>query len=254
MKIGIICGHVINELLDDIQEVTVDTPYGNVHLMTGNIGIHQVFFLNRHGKQSNLPPHKVNYKANIHALYASHVDCVVSIGTVGSMTSMMSPGDAVIPHDFLDFTCSRSVSFFDDKRVHVDMAHPFCPNLRSKLIETCKRHSNITLHQRGVYVATEGPRLETESEIRFFATIGEIVGMTLVPEVVLAREKGLCFASLCLVCNMAAGLQQKLPVDEIKQIFTEKESDISHIVKETISSLTLESDCKCKQKSVDALL
>jgi len=254
VNIGIICGHQIKDLFDESEELAITTPYGSVIFEIGKIGNHQVYFVNRHGKESNLPPHKIKYKANIEAFHEAHVDCVFSVGTVGSMNKDILPGDFVIPHDFFDATKSRSLSFFDDQRVHVDMTAPFCASLRKKLIETGERNSNITLHQNGVYVTTEGPRLESASEIRFYATVGEIVGMTLVPEVVFAREKGLCFASLCMVCNMAAGLQKNLPVDEIKQVYAEKEAYLSEFLKQTITNLTKNLDCECEQKQKDALL
>lgn len=254
MKIGILCGHQINDLFRDSEEIAVTTSFGNVIFESGRIEGHQVFFVNRHGKKSNLPPHNVNYKANIEALHSAHVDCVISVGTVGSMNKNMLPGDFVVPHDFFDATKSRSLSFFDDKRVHVDMTDPFCPTLRDKLISACEQNKELTVHRNGVYVTTEGPRLETVSEIKFFASVGELVGMTLVPEVVLAREKGLCFASLCVVCNMAAGLQKNLPVDEIKKVYAEKESYLSKVLKETIAHLIPEFDCDCENKLEDALL
>ena len=196
----------------------------------------------------------MNYKANIQAFDSSHVDCLISIGTLGSMNKEITPGDFVVPHDFFDVTRSRSLSFFDDKRVHVDMTDPFCPILRKQLIDTSKHNRDITVHPNGVYITTEGPRLETASEIRFYATLGEIVGMTLVPEVVLAREKGLCFVSLCIVCNMAAGLQTSLPVDEIKKVYAEKELYLVNMLKQTIKALVIKEDCSCKKKQMDALL
>jgi len=254
MKIGILCGHQIKDLFEKSEPLSVDTKYGKVHFQSGLIGSNQVFFVNRHGKESNLPPHKVNYLANIEAFNASHVNCVISIGTVGSMNKEILPGDFVVPHDFFDATRSRPLSFFDDDRVHVDMTDPFCPGLRKRLIETCKKNKGITVHPNGVYVTTEGPRLETSSEIRWYSTVGELVGMTLVPEVVLAREKGLCFASLCIVCNMAAGLQESLPVDEIKQVYEEKESYLAEVIRELIKSLSTKNDCECKKKQMDALL
>ncbi len=254
MRIGILCGHQINGLFEQSEKITVDTMYGTVHMLSGLIGDHQVFFVNRHGINANIPPHKVNFKANIQAFDSSHVDCLFSIGTVGSMNKDIVAGDFVVPHDFFDATRSRSVSFFDDKRVHVDMTDPFCPTLRKQLIDTSKHSKDITIHPNGVYVTTEGPRLETASEIRFFATLGELVGMTLVPEVVLAREKGLCFASLCIVCNMAAGLQTSLPVDEIKKIYEEKESYLTSILKQMIKTLIIKKYCSCKKKQRDALL
>jgi 5'-methylthioadenosine phosphorylase len=254
VKIGIICGHQINDLFQNSEEIMITTPFGSVIFESGKIGPHQVFFVNRHGKGSNLPPHKVKYKANIEAFNKAHVDCVFSVGTVGSMNKNIAPGDFVLPHDFFDATKSRSLSFFDDQRVHVDMTDPFCPSLRKKIIETSEKHKEKTLHRNGVYVTTEGPRLESASEIRFYATVGEIVGMTLVPEVVLAREKGLCFVSLCIVCNMAAGLQKKLNIDEIKQMYAKNEAYLSQVIKETISNLSTELDCECEQKQREALL
>jgi 5'-methylthioadenosine phosphorylase len=254
MRIGILCGHQINDLFDQSEKITVDTVYGMVNMVSGLIEDHQVFFVNRHGINANLPPHKVNYMANIQAFESSHVDCLFSIGTVGSMNKDIVPGDFVVPHDFFDATHLRSSSFFDNKRIHVDMTDPFCPTLRKQLIDTSKHSKDITIHPNGVYVTTEGPRLETASEIRFYATLGEMVGMTLVPEVVLAREKGLCFASLCIVCNMAAGLQTSLPVDEIKKVFEEKESYLTSILKQTIKTLIIKEDCSCTKKQKDALL
>ncbi|MFO8078251.1 MAG: MTAP family purine nucleoside phosphorylase [Thermoplasmatota archaeon] len=254
MKIGILCGHPMNRLFDEFQELDVETPYNKVHMLVGKIQQHQVFFINRHGSYSKTPPHVIDYRANMQALASSHVDCVISIGTVGSMKQNITPGDVLIPHDFFDATHSRAVTFYDDSRVHVDMTDPFCPSLRTNLITASKQMENLTVHQSGVYVATQGPRLETVAEIGFYATVGDIVGMTLVPEVVLAREKGLCFASVCVVCNMAAGLQKTLPVDDIKRIYAEKEAVVASILKKTMNDLSSTSDCQCQKKIQDALL
>jgi 5'-methylthioadenosine phosphorylase len=254
MKIGILCGHPMNDLFEEYQEINVETPYGDVYMLVGEVQHHQVFFINRHGYESKIPPHLIEYRANMQALSSSHVDCVISVGTVGSMKKDIHPGDIVFPDDFFDATQSRQKSFFPDQRVHVDMTDPFCPSLRSDLIKVSKMMDNITVHGRGVYVATQGPRLETVAEIGFYATVGDIVGMTLVPEVILAREKGLCFASLCLVCNMAAGLQHALPVDDIKRIYAEKEAMVASILKQTMNDLSYTSDCQCQKKIQDALL
>ena len=254
MKIGILCGHPIKNLFGSTEEVDVETPFGSVSVLIGKSKGHDIFFINRHGKDAKLPPHQISYRANIQALSSSHVDCVISIGTVGSMNERIYPGDFIIPHDFFDATHTRIMSFFDDRRVHVDMTDPFCPALRNHLITSCSEIKDIVVHSQGVYVTTEGPRLESAAEIKFFATVGDVVGMTLVPEVVLAREKGLCFASLCVVCNMAAGLQEKLPVDDIKRIYTEKEAYVAEIIQNTIERISEEKDCLCMKKSEDAVL
>jgi 5'-methylthioadenosine phosphorylase len=245
MNIGILCGHPIPDLIQHPEKIYVETPYGTVPLYISPFGGHELFFIHRHGEESNLPPHKINYWANIQAFAASHVHCIFSVSTVGSMKKQIQPGDFVVPHDFLDMTRSRSQTFFDDSRVHVDMTDPFCPSLRKSLLQSCETILKTGFHDNGVYLATEGPRLETAAEIKFFSSSADIVGMTVVPEVVLAREKGICFVSLCLVCNMAAGLQHRLPADEIAQVYAKKESVISRILQRTIEALDENRSCHC---------
>jgi 5'-methylthioadenosine phosphorylase len=244
MNIGILCGHLLPNLIKKGETIRVETPYGPVPLQVSSLGNHQVFFIQRHGQGPGLPPHKVNFRGNIQALAASHVSCIISVSTVGSMKRQIHPGELVIPHDFLDMTKSRPLTFYDDTRVHVDMTDPFCPDLRMSLLEAC-RASRTKYHERGVYLATEGPRLETAAEIAFFSKGADIVGMTLVPEVVLAREKGICFAALCLVCNMAAGLQQRLPADDIAKVHTEQEPALALVLRRTVESLREHRSCHC---------
>ncbi len=253
MNIGILCGHLLPDLIKQGETLRVETPYGQIPVTVASLGNHAVFFIQRHGEGPGLPPHKVNYRGNIQALCASHVSCVLSVSTVGSMKKQIQPGELVIPHDFLDMTKSRPVTYFDDVRVHVDMTDPFCPDLRTSLLAACKT-TPTKYHERGVYLATEGPRLETAAEIRFFSSGADIVGMTLVPEVVLAREKGVCFAALCLVCNMAAGLQHRLPADDIARVFTKQEPTIAQVLRRTVESLDEHRSCHCSTDIVKASL
>jgi 5'-methylthioadenosine phosphorylase len=245
MNIGILCGHLLPDLIKRPEKISVETPYGTVPVFISALGSHELFFILRHGEESNLPPHKINYRGNIQALAASHVSYIFSVSTVGSMKKQIQSGDLVIPHDFLDMTRSRPATFFDDARVHVDMTDPFCPSLRTSLLESCKAVHATGFHDKGVYLATEGPRLETAAEIKFFSLGADIVGMTLVPEVVLAREKGICFAALCLVCNMAAGLQHRLPADDIAKMYTKQELMIAQVLRRTIESLDENRSCRC---------
>lgn len=246
MKIGLISGHRVPNLLIGPEKIPVETPFGDIMVETSSLGDHELFFINRHGEKSNLPPHKVNYLGNIQAFASSHVDCILAVGTVGSIKKNIVPGDFVVPDDFIDFTKSRPYTFFDEERVHIDMSNPFCPPLRNSLIKNCNQIKDVNLHETGVYLTTEGPRLETAAEIQLFSQHADIVGMTLVPEIVLAREKGICYASLCIVCNMAAGLQSKLTADEISLIYKKKEPFISKILKSTIESLDNKAQCNCK--------
>lgn len=255
MKIGVLSGHRLDDLFKHTETIHVETPYGDVYTQVSSIGKHTLFFINRHGPQSNLPPHKIPYLATIQALSDSHVDCIISIATVGSLTKKIQPGDLVIPHDFIDMTKQRQYTFYDDQRVHVDMTHPYCPHLREVLIKTIQTNKSVPLHETGIYLATEGPRLETAAEINYYQQFAQIVGMTAVPEVILAREKGLCYASLCLVVNMAAGLQQKLTADEITTIYNKNQQHLSNILQQTISSLDTKKPCSyCTQDISKATL
>jgi 5'-methylthioadenosine phosphorylase len=254
MKIGIISGHRRPSLMKGMEKVSVETTYGNISVEISKLGDKEIFFINRHGEKSNLPPHKINYLGNVQAFASSHVECILSIGTVGSINENMRPGDLVTPHDFIDFTKSRQQTFFDDKRIHVDMTNPYCSSLRDSLIKSCKKIKDVNFHDKGVYLATEGPRLETTSEIKFFSIFTDIVGMTAVPEIVLSREKGICYASLCVVCNMATGLQNKLTADEISMIYTKNEPIISKILELTIGSIGEKRNCTCKNDLSKATL
>ena len=246
MKIGLISGRSIPKFLKNPEEVIIETAFGEVNAKIASVGDHEVFFIQRHGAQGNLPPHKVNYRGNIQALFASHVDYIISVGTVGSLNPQMMPGYVVIPHDFIDGTKNRVYSYFDAQRVHVDMSESFCPQVRASLIEQAKAMNGLTVHEKGVYLVTEGPRLETPAEIKMFQSVADIVGMTLVPEISLARERGLCYASFCLVCNRAAGLQKRLPADEIAQVFTEKEPLISKVLENVIIHFENIGRCCCQ--------
>jgi 5'-methylthioadenosine phosphorylase len=245
MKIGILCGNQMPDLMKNPEKIKVDTPYGEVIMYASSLGSHELFFILRHGEQSNLPPHRINHRGNIQAFASSHISSVFSVGTVGSMKKTIRPGNLVIPHDFIDATKSRTQTFFDDRRVHVDMTEPFCPSLREVVQKSCEKIPDVIVHESGVYLATEGPRLETAAEIKLYSMVADIVGMTIVPEVVLAREKGMCFASLCLVCNMAAGLQNRLTADEIASVYKKKEPVISKVLQLAIRSLDEKQTCHC---------
>ncbi|MCD6542650.1 MAG: MTAP family purine nucleoside phosphorylase [Thermoplasmata archaeon] len=253
MRIAVISGHYIEDLLEKPEKIEIGTRYGDVEVIIGRLEDREIIFLNRHGISSKLPPHRINYLANIEALKIANVDTIISIGTVGSLNPNIKPGYIAIPHDFIDFTKNRTYTFFDDSRTHVDMSEPFCPYLRKILIDTCKEHS-VDFYGRAVYLVTEGPRLETKSEIRFFSNHADVVGMTLVPEVVLAREKEMCYASLTIVCNMAAGLQGKLSAEEIKIFFNEKKKILAQLVKEALMRIEEKRDCRCRESLKEATL
>lgn len=254
MNIGIISGHPFPHLFKNAEHLSLETPFGTIDVDVSSLEKHTLFFVNRHGIQATIPPHNINYRGNICAFAASHVDYLLSFGTVGSMNTSMKPGDLIIPHDFIDCTTSRKKTFFDEQRIHVDLSQPFCPSLRKTLLASTHKQKGTTVHENGIYLTTEGPRLETPAEISFYKHYADIVGMTLAPEAILAREKGICFTPLCLICNMAAGLQKALTAEEITAIYAQKKTILSTIIKDTCLSLQENNTCSCHQNVAKATL
>jgi 5'-methylthioadenosine phosphorylase len=192
------------------QEV-VRTPYGEPSgaLTFGHIGGQEVAFLARHGYGHTIPPHLVNYRANIWALAnAAKADGVVSVASVGGIRPDLGPGTVVIPHQIIDYTWGRNVTFFEGGTtpvVHIDFTEPFDADLRQQLICAADAAGEAVV-EGSVYATTQGPRLETAAEINRFERDGaDVVGMTVMPEASLAREVDLPYAAICLVANWAAG-------------------------------------------------
>lgn len=188
----------------------VQTPFGEPSgpLVHGILSDNKVYFLPRHGAGHNIPPHKINYRANIWALKEAGVEQVIAVNAVGGIREDMKPGSLIIPDQVIDYTVSRINTFFDEglkQVVHIDFTEPFCESLRKNIISAANAHS-IKVIQDGTYAATQGPRLETAAEINRLEKDGcHLVGMTCMPEASLAKEKELCYASICVVSNLAAG-------------------------------------------------
>ncbi len=210
--IGIIGGTGLTQLanLEVVRRQIVRTPYGDASqpLVFGKIGGHDVVFLPRHGGGHTIPPHAINYRANIWALHSVGVTCLLAVATVGSIDTTMLPGDIVLPSQIIDYTHGRDSSYYDgvERPVrHIDFTQPYTESLR----EICKQAAlNIqqAIHDGGVYACSQGPRLETAAEISRFERDGAaLVGMTGMPEAALARELDMDYAAICPVANHAAG-------------------------------------------------
>lgn len=190
----------------------VVTPYGSVPLTAGEVGGRSIWFLNRHGPEHQIPPHRVNYRANVWALWQVGVRAVLATAAVGSLDPALAAGTLLLADQFLDFTRARCGTFFDGPGAplpgvrHTDVTAPYCAGWHRVLMAAADG-AGLQVVPSGTYVCTEGPRFETAAEIRAFHQLGgTVVGMTGVPEVVLARELGLCYAAVCLVTNLGAGL------------------------------------------------
>ena len=196
--------------LDDVERKVARTPYGEPSgaLSFGRIGGRELVFLARHGDDHSIAPHQVNYRANIRALQEAGVKEIVSIATVGGIRREFGPGSLVIPDQIIDYTWGRPSTFFEGegaKVTHIDFTEPYSAALRQRIL-TAAKACGEAVAERGVYAATQGPRLETAAEINRLERDGaDVVGMTGMPEAALAREAGLDYAAIAVVANHAAG-------------------------------------------------
>lgn len=224
MKLAIIGGSGLSRLdiLDDIQSQMINTPYGqpSAPLLFGRLAGLEVVFLARHGENHTLPPHCINYRANMAALRRSDVTHIIAVAAVGGITSRMAPQQLVVPDQLIDYTYGRAHTFSEgggSAVTHVDFTQPYSQWLRERLLEAGARIKS-PLIDGGCYGCTQGPRLETAAEIRRMEQDGcDLVGMTGMPETVLARELEMEYACLAVVVNWAAGKAEGLvSMDEIE--------------------------------------
>ncbi|MGI9862086.1 S-methyl-5'-thioadenosine phosphorylase [Moorella naiadis] len=251
MRIAIIGGSGVYDpdILTNIHEEMVETPYGAAVLKVGTYQGEEIGFMPRHGDKHTVPPHRVNYRANIWALKMLKVERVLATAAVGSTNPEFRPGDFVIVNDFLDFTKTRTYTFFEGGEtgvVHTDFTTPYCPELGQVLVDTAAR-LGIKAHTSGVYACTEGPRFETPAEIRMIRQLGgDLVGMTNVPEVVLAHEVGLCYGLIAMVTNMAAGISATpLSHEEVLEIMDKNGKNLRDLIMQTIPGIPRQRNCRC---------
>ena len=223
--LGIIGGTGLTQLssLEITRRQVVRTPYGDPSgaLTFGKLNQREVVFLARHGYGHTIPPHEVNYRANIWALHSQGAGRIVSVASVGGIRSDLPPGALAIPHQVLDYTWGRKHTFFegpDQPVTHVDFTHPYCEKLRDRLLKAAAAAGQAIVNG-GVYAATQGPRLESAAEIDRLERDGaDMVGMTGMPEAALAREIGLRYAAVAVVVNQAAGRGDSSEAIHLEQI------------------------------------
>lgn len=246
-KIGLIGGSVTGKLLENAEVVKLSTPYGEMSspLEIGKIAGTEVVVLYRHGKEHSIPPHKINYRANIYGLKEMGVERVIGVSAVGSLQKDIEPGAIALPDQFFDYTKGRSYTFYDGpKVVHISMADPFCPDLldifHKTLIEL-----RIKSKKGGTYVCIEGPRFSTRAESRFFRTVGDVIGMTLVPEISLAREKEMCYLTLATVTDYDVWAEIPVNSREVIKVMKENEENIKKVLTNAIPKIGNIRSCGC---------
>lgn len=251
--VGIIGGSGLTKLknLEIVHRRIVRTPYGEPTgpLTFGRLGQTEVVFLARHGYGHTIPPHQVNYRANIWALHYVGVRQIIAVAAVGGIAAEMQAGVIACPDQLIDYTHGRHHTFFEggDKQVvHIDFSFPYCERLRHDYRAAAEQLGKPLL-MAGVYAATQGPRLETAAEIRRIERDGgDMVGMTGSPEAQLARELGLCYAPLCLVVNPAAGKTEGvISLESLQEVMVEGMERVRQLL-EAIVPLTSHHQGPCQ--------
>lgn len=236
-------------MLDNLSEHIQSTEYGKVRVLLGYYQGQQVAFIPRHGMDHKVPPHLVNYRANIKALQELGVKNILGTAAVGSLNFDFKPGSLVLADQFLDFTRSRKTTFYEGGEegvIHCDMTVPYCPELRQALVQG-GQELGISLHNGGTYVCTEGPRFETAAEISMFKQLGgHLIGMTSVPEVCLARELGICYANVSIVTNFAAGISPGiLTHSEVVEMMEKQIQQLRGLMMTSLKYITEQPGCTC---------
>ena len=249
-RLGVIGGSGMYSLLPGAHGVEVPTPFGEPSAppVLARIGDVDVAFLPRHGPGHTLPPHRINYRANLWALASLGVERVLAPCAVGALRSGLEPGDVVICDQFIDRTQGRAATFFDGPEVaHLSAPDPYCPEV-APLAERCLRDAGLAVHRGGCVVVVDGPRFATRAESRWHAAIGgDVVNMTQCPEVVLARELGMCYTTLAVVTDRDAGVEGSPPVtqEEVFAVFSATLERLRDAVLALVDAVPAERGCDC---------
>jgi 5'-methylthioadenosine phosphorylase len=259
--VGIIGGSGFYGLLEKPRCYSLETscgrPSGDVEV--GKLCGRRVAFLPRHGKLHGINPSEVNYRANVLALKQLGVTRILALSTVGSLKTSIRPSDIVLIDQFVDRTTQRKQTFYSQdspvstRVCHISVAEPMCRELRSVLIKASRKVANV--HDKGTYVCIEGPRFSTKAESNLFRAWGmDVVGMTLVPECVLAREAEICYASVCTVTDYDCWKDKPVNAEEIRTVMKRSVEKVKRLLLEVIPMIPEKRSCQCKDALKGALI
>lgn len=252
-EIGVFGGSGFYAFLDDVTTVPIHTPYGapSAPVAVGTVGDRRVAFLPRHGTRHELPPHKVNYRANLWAMRELGVRRVIGPCAAGSLQPGVKPGDFVLLDQLVDRTWGRNDTFFDGGVVgHVSFADPYCADLRATLAASAV-DNGLTVHERGTVVVIQGPRFSTRAESAWYRSAGwEVINMTQYPEAYLARELGLCYAGVALITDYDTGLEgvdgiEPVTIDVVFEVLARNVDRTRALLFSAIPRLTASPPCSC---------
>jgi len=250
-EIAIIGGSGVyeSELLENVENVEIDTPYGkpSAPIELGTFKGKSVAFLSRHGPGHKYTAHSVNYRANIWALHELGVERIIGVGAVGSLKENYRPGDLCFPDQFIDFTKKRTYTFRDEGTSgHISMADPFCPYLR-ELFSSSANELGISAQKNGTYICIEGPRFSTRAESRMFRQFADIIGMTLVPEVTLAREMGMCYVSVAMITDYDVWAETPVSLEEVMETMNRNVHRVRELLTAVIPKISDDrKNCPCR--------
>ncbi|HKI08933.1 MAG TPA: S-methyl-5'-thioadenosine phosphorylase [Nitrososphaeraceae archaeon] len=261
-KIGIIGGTGMydSNFFKYSKRVKVDTPYGETSdlVSLGDCFGTPIAFIPRHGRKHTIPPHKINSRANIWALKELGVTRILSPSVVGSLRKELRPGDIVVSDQFIDFTRQRDYTYYDNGQIcHISMADPFCPELRQIAIQRIKNLLNYDVHSKGTYLCVEGPRFSTRAESLFFKDVlsADVIGMTLVPECVLAREAQLCYVSIAMITDYDVWSDSPVSTKAVLEILKMNVERTKKIVTDLASNIPPKRNiCDCSRALDGALI
>lgn len=251
--IGVFGGSGFYRFLDNVQEVKIDTPFGPPSdcISIAEVEGKRVAFLPRHGRHHSIPPHTINYRANLWAMKELGVTRIISPFAAGSLQAHIKPGDFVVVDQYVDRTQGRKDTFYDGPVVtHVSPADPYCPTLRQIATEVIRDHG-ISCHEKGTVVVIQGPRFSTKAESLWYTSMGwEVISMTQYPEAHLARELAMCVVGISLITDYDSGLVtggQVAPVttQEVLKVFHSNAERIRKVVLEMIRRTPTERKCPC---------
>jgi 5'-methylthioadenosine phosphorylase len=247
-EIGVFGGSGFYSLLDDVREIKVDTPYGapSDSFFLASVGERRVAFLPRHGRRHTIPPHRINYRANVWAMRSLGVKAVISPCAAGSLQLAVKPGDFVVCDQFVDRTSGRVHTFYDGPIVtHLSSAETYSPELRRIAVDVCREHG-IEVHDGGTVVVIEGPRFSTKSESKWFSDSGwEVINMTQYPEAWLCRELGMAVVNISLITDYDAGVHEgteAVDARSVLEVFAQNAERIQKVVLDMIGRFPADLD------------
>jgi 5'-methylthioadenosine phosphorylase len=257
-EIGIFGGTGIYDpgLLSESKEIIIETPFGKTSdsITVGVYKGRKVAFIPRHGKKHTIPPHLINFRANIWAFKEMGIKRIIAPSAVGSLREELKPGDFVVPSQFIDFTKSRKYTLFEEgKVIHISVADPFCPELQNAVYDSAKE-INLDLHRDATYVCIEGPRFSTRAESKFYKDVvgADIIGMTLVPECQLAREAQMCYVSISTVTDYDVWSTKPVTAKEVLETLSKNVQTTKKMLGVLLGFVPDQRSCSCAKALEEA--